>query len=487
MTTRRQNVWFSPGADEVRNGVSISLAPARFEWAVILTTGLVLCFQLLVRPVLGLADNGDFQRIMGPFGIVYPPGQDPGFWKFITVHFAFDRPSGVEFPSSELVLVGAAKAINQILGREGVFDLRTLGAVHIGILLCGLWLALLAARPLGNLARAVLGGSLVILFTDIGYSAFFNSFYGETASLLFFVFVFSSAVLACVDTRKVAWLGIMTVSSVLFLTAKSQNVVSAPFLAMFAVYLVLRWSGRGSRLAAAASALVILMTALTFYVMTPRLTQVWTKHVAVFWELLGNSDDPVADLRALGLAASLVQYAGTHPWSPNAPSPDDATFHNAFTDRISLFRVGVFYLRRPSRLIATLDRSSKRALLSRPDLGNNEREVYAGDEGKWISPSWSAVSRMRQWLAPASVGSLAALLGGLAGLIALLFRRGPLPVAVFLALVWMSAAAQFVCVAVTQGSIDTIKHMFLFRLMIDVLLIVTLVSAIESVVRRRTR
>lgn len=478
---------FSPGADEVRNGSPISLAPARFEWVVILATGLVLCFQLLVRPVLGLADNGDFQRIMNPFGIVYPAGQDPGFWKFITVHFAIDRPTSVEFPSSEMLLVWVAKLLNQTLGAKNVFDLRMLGAVHIALLLCGLWLALLAARPLSDPARGALGVTLSLVLTDIGYSAFFNSFYGEPASLLFFMILFSSAVLVCVDTRRAWWLAVMTISSVLFLTAKTQNLVSAPFLAMFVFYLAQRWSGRGFKLAATASGAVILVVALVYYAMTPRLTQVWTKHVAVFWELLGNSEDPAADLRALDLSAGLVRYAGTHPWSPHAPAPDDPSFHREFTDRLSLFQVGMFYLRRPSRLFATLDRSAERALLSRPQLGNHERHVYAQRVPNWISQSWSAVSRLRQWLAPTSLGSLVALLAGLAGVLTALFLRASRPIAVFLALMWMSAVAQFVCVAVTQGHIDTIKHMFLFRFIVDILLMVASAGSIEALVARARR
>ena len=39
-----------------------------FEFGVLATIGAALAFQLLIMPIVGLADNADFARLMGPLG-----------------------------------------------------------------------------------------------------------------------------------------------------------------------------------------------------------------------------------------------------------------------------------------------------------------------------------------------------------------------------------------------------------------------------------
>jgi hypothetical protein len=68
----------------------------------------------------------------------------------------------------------------------------------------------------------------------------------------------------------------------------------------------------------------------------------------VFSGILGDSKDPAADLRALGLDPQLAKYAGTGAWTPNTYYPQMAA--SGVLQRVSTFTVLGFYLLRPARM-----------------------------------------------------------------------------------------------------------------------------------------
>ena len=138
-------------------------------------------------PVVGLADNGDYQRVMGYAGFEHST-DDPG-----ERYLAFLRTSYRVLPvgavrnghlSSETLLALAARGIARAkVG--GVFDLRFLGALHAALLALALAGLLRSCRGLSIPAQAAAAVLVVFFFTDVGYAAPFNSFYRQTASLVF--------------------------------------------------------------------------------------------------------------------------------------------------------------------------------------------------------------------------------------------------------------------------------------------------------------
>jgi hypothetical protein len=51
--------------------------PSALFWSVLAVAATVLALQLLVLPIVGLADQGDFARIVGKFG--YGPERRPQY------------------------------------------------------------------------------------------------------------------------------------------------------------------------------------------------------------------------------------------------------------------------------------------------------------------------------------------------------------------------------------------------------------------------
>src|SRR5262245_30526215 len=102
-------------------------AAAGVEAAVVGLMALLLGLQLFVRPLVGLADNGDFARVAGRFGVagpVQPPGfQQGGFDRYFAYFFSRwtvdgQRHDVLHVRSSEKLLAGAALLAHGAIARQ---------------------------------------------------------------------------------------------------------------------------------------------------------------------------------------------------------------------------------------------------------------------------------------------------------------------------------------------------------------------------------
>src|SRR5260370_30485241 len=89
----------------------------------------ILCYQLILPPVVGLCENGDFVKVIGRFdlyGKVYRPSE------FIDTVYEFhpERHWVGEFYSSEILLTLPALVLNSLTSKDGTFDLRLMGILQ---------------------------------------------------------------------------------------------------------------------------------------------------------------------------------------------------------------------------------------------------------------------------------------------------------------------------------------------------------------------
>src|SRR5579864_6852333 len=100
-------------------------------WILIAAAAAILSYQLFIPPIVGLADQGDFARIIGRFG--YAPEDKSATIAFVARKYVRDPASRLpewEQPSSEYLFVGAAILLNKLFSRDGKLDIVMIGAVH---------------------------------------------------------------------------------------------------------------------------------------------------------------------------------------------------------------------------------------------------------------------------------------------------------------------------------------------------------------------
>jgi hypothetical protein len=464
-----------------------STAPLRrFEALALLAVAAAVVFaQVMVPPIIGLADNGDFPRVSGLLSIgVLPAVANDAYFKYVIRDYAIGAPYyyNAHFVSSEVIPVALATIAHNLWTSSHRFDIRTIGAVHALLLLAALGIFFAATQRWSTLPRLVSRIAAILIFTDVSYVAFFNSFYSEPASMLFLLIALAAALLAWSEPQpKTGIVFLALAAAIAFVLAKPQNVIGGIVLAIVC-WRAGRDAGKHVRAISTAGAILLIAASLYGYLSAPRKVRQSAYQVAVFHELFAHSPNAAGDARELGLDPALTRYSGLHPWSPGAPSIDDPAFQREFLEHISFGKLLAFYLRHPGRLWNLLDREASSTLRRRPSLGNYEKS--SGRPPRTETTSFAAVGRALEAISPRSALSLIAFFMIVtAGACVVWLRTESARVRLACELIVALAAigvSQFVLVSITEGEIDTVKHMFLTRLTFDVLLIAILAVAAST-------
>ena len=314
----------------------------------------ILCYQLILPPVVGLADNGDFVKVLGRFDLY---GKVYRTYQFIDTVYEFhhERHWVSAFYSSEIVLAGAALGVNSLLSKDGNFDIRCIGIVHAALFLLALWLF---APLLGNAPhwpRIFVFALILLMYCDVMYVSGLNSFYMDEPAYLFLLL---SAVLYL---RFVAWNRkqdlILLFICVLFLaTAKVQHAV------LGFVFAALLYRAR------AMAAGIVLISVLMLWKASPADYAGYSLYNVIFVRILPHASNVDNTLKSLGLDDSYRALIGKNAYEPES-HPGDLVFRKEFDRRVSAPKLAMFYALHPVLAYKTLCDSLDEA--GRQSMGGN--------------------------------------------------------------------------------------------------------------------
>jgi hypothetical protein len=448
---------------------------ARLQQVLLGSAAAILCYQLILPPVVGLADNGDFPKVLGRFDL-WPKVNR--IYVFCDTVYEFDhtRHWVSDFYSTEIPLAGAAIGLNSLLSKDGNFDLRAIGAIHGALFLLALWLlAPLLAQASRRMQVSVC--VLVLLFyCDVMYVSGLNSFYMDESAYLFLLL---SAVfyLRAIRWRRPADAAGLVVSTVLMTAAKTQHTMLAFWIAiLLVVNAKLLWPGKTRW----PGAIAILPVAVALLMMTKAVPWDYAAGAAydmTFAQILPHAKNPDRTMADLGLDASYRQYIGKNAYSPGSRM-DDPAFKLAFSQRLSMGKLAVFYLRHPPdawrALIAALNEAGRQRAIGTFDVSAGYPPAAESRAFGW----WSDVKRLALyhhgrrffWTLVAISGALAALLYR---------RRGILPPG--------TASAGYVLIGMTftelalaslGDCLDVVRHHLIFYTLLDMVLLAVIAVAL---------
>jgi hypothetical protein len=456
--------------------------------AALTASAAILAAQLLVPPVVGLADNRDYERVMGYAGFQHTtevPAER--YFSFLRTRFAVVAPGWFRggYHSSETLLAFAARYAHRAVSGGPVFDLRVLGGIHALLFLLALAGLVRARRELEAPAQALVATLLVFVFTDVGYVAPLNSFYSQAASLLFLLLTAAIAAEAVRRGRlSGVWLLAYFACALLFVGSKPQERLAAPLLALFGLRLAgVALSGAWRR---AATWLAVGLCAFSVWYgrHTPYTLREATLYQVVFDDVLGHSAAPAADAAELRLDPDWVKYTGTNPYAPDSPLLEPS-FRTRFLHQVGYRQVLRFYIRHPGRLAGRVERASAQAWSLRPGFGNFERS--AEHPRPELATAFSAWSRARGTLGAHPLFWIAVLLGvNLAAALATHRRAGPRGRLIregIVLMVLMAGLALAVC-TLAQAPPDLSRQLYAYHALCDLLLITDAGWILERFARR---
>ncbi|MFY9552072.1 MAG: hypothetical protein WAU32_13045 [Thermoanaerobaculia bacterium] len=458
---------------------------------VIAIAGAILAIQLLLPPIVGLADNGDFGRVMEWVGLRYPTdSREDNFVSWMLPKLAFAqswRPNA--FLTSETPLAAVAVLASRTFSDGGYFDIRVLGSLHLILLLLAVGAIVWTCRDLSPVTQGVTAALLIFIFTDVGYAAPLNSLYSQTASFLFLMLTVSVAAMAIRSGRLHGLLLVgYFLCATLFVCSKPQESLQGPLLAAFALCAAGTRFQRWWRQPAVWLALALCLISISCYRLTPK----WLRPVAVyntlFRELLPNSPDPSRDLAELGLDPALVRYMNSDPYPPESPLHDPSFRAGLFAKYDYQALLG-FYTRHPRRLLFLIQRGAQSALHLRPLVLGNFPKTRGLPAGAMAS-HFAWWSDLRLNLAPVSSLWLSLLFGGTLVASGIGYHRDSKRGRLFRqALVFLAAMAcvEFLVATLADDIGDIARHLFVFHACCDLLLIANAGWLTESLVKRIRR
>jgi hypothetical protein len=435
----------------------------------------ILTYQLMLPPVVGLADQGDYARLLGAFHIG-PVAQTPEerYYRYFNRTYKHDpafKLPGWEIYSTQDIFVASAVALNKWISKDGLFDIRVLSFLEMLAFMAVCYFLLRATRPwLPGRLHMLISFALILIFCDVGYISYFNSFYSEPAtyiSLLALVAAWIAFIAnECCHPRYIALLGLC---GIFFVASKPQNVAAGVILALYIVRF--RALIRPHWMAPLTSA-IVLAASLAVYWSVPRLARLAEMYNMVFMEMLPRSSDPAAELRSLGLNPSFAKYSGSGAFAPSTGfwNPE---FQDQLDSHVSRFTILWYYVRQPGRLLSYVRAVLPRGTSLRAEgVGNFEKS--AGYPPFARSRSFAIWNRFReQVFSRWASGLLIGLMLGvpLAGWISFSLRelRSRLLAECFAVLALMAVAIFFT--TVLGDAHDIVKHLHLYNVLTDICLV----------------
>ncbi len=444
--------------------------------AAVAAAAAILAAQLLVPPIVGLPNNGQFERVLGYAGLNYQSdASEDKYFTHIVREFQFAPiwfRSG--YLSSEIALARLARDLAALFAKDGLFDLRVLGALHALLLLAALAALVWACGVLTPVAQLVAAASLTFFFTDVGYAAALNSFFSQTAGFLFLMLTVAIAALAIRRGRLGGMLLLAYfLCAIAFVGSKPQESIQGPLLALFALRLAGARRRSWWRQPVVWLAFLLCLFSVWYYRRTDPVIRRAALYQTVFAEMLPGSPDPARDLETLGLDPDLARYSGKSAHEMRATIHGPA-FQKEFFDRVGFGDIVAFYAARPGRLLDRLSRAAHHGgLRLRPRLRGNFERTAPGYRPYLMTERFAAWSDLRFRLAPVAPAWLILLLGGSLAVSAAGWRRssgrGRLLREAMMCLVFLAVVEFLVC-AFADRLADVARHLFVFHALCDLIL-----------------
>jgi hypothetical protein len=444
----------------------------RLEWAAFNCASAAVVFQLFIPPVLALANNGDFGKITGRFGLYAPYENENKFaaTKY-TIAAKYRWDSG--FRSSESLIAMAALALNKAVSKPGSFDIRCVGAIHAALYLFAFYLLASLAGGMPGWRGAVVLAVGVAVVADAMYVTALNSFYMDTAALVFLLLSTGFYLRALRWRRMRDRIGLLVCLPLLMASKMSHIAMALIFLAL------ILWTRR--ELGASRAWLATFALAGAAALVMVRLGTPWDYAPipcfnVIFYQILPQSKNVHTDLVELGLDDSYAAYIGTHSYTSGRM--DDPKFERVFSERTGFKRLALFYVRHPSVPWRLLLSGLSEAGRQRADLGNYDKSTGAKEFAESDTFAlWSGAKR--QVFAWRGGVYLAYTVGVLAALCIAAYRgRGSVPGITIAACAFAAMVAVELLTSSLADVLDIVRHHFLFTAMLDMALVFLLAAVL---------
>lgn len=492
------------------NRISV-LPAARLHWLgqrairrlspAILASGAVLLLSIIalfVKPIIGMADNGDYFRILYSNGIYFnAPDYGSSYFGYFVRQYGimqYYNENGATLFSSQSLFIKLAMRLNEWFYSAKQFDIRFLAGVYLAMYAAAVYLLVqsITWRAPAKLGYAV-AALAVLVFGDTAYTAYFNSFYGEGLILIMMMYILAAGLMFCRGrSNDYALLALLLVCSAILTTSKQQNAPMGILIALVGLFAAFARAGRAWRMSAACGMALLMLAGIASYGLIPQEFVNINKYHSLTRGVLPDSKDPEQALKSLGIDPQFSLLSGTTYYEPYTTVDVNSNLMlEQFYGKYGFVSIAVYYIAHPDQALRMLNLAAQDAFVTRPpSIGNYEKS-----EGKAFGAHtrfFSMYSYLKQTVVPKTIGFIllwTVLVAGLylpsfiAALRAKQHRQAlRMPMLLLIVLIGLASIAVSI---VGAGDADLGKHEFAFTASFDLVTFVTVSDVILGRVWRR--
>ncbi len=458
----------------------------------------IVAYVLFKFPQPGVADQGDFTRVMCVSGLELKAENrdDPNFVRFLdytVTDYQISETTGWHLlaragASSIAYLITMISALCKIFGQD-VFKTSYIAFSYIMIYIMALHVIFKYLNISGKVKLVMFALTAFFILLDGNYLIWFNSLYGEpmmitTMALYIAAWIYYIYHRHVIDNNKKIFPGILFVftAAFLFLGSKIQVAYVLPAL-LIMLYKLLADNKRLLR-QSQRWLLCFFYAAIVVYplglILQDESISKDRQYNSVFYGVLNDSKEPAQDLMAMGLNPDMAVEAGKHSYLPVQEYvkyiPHTQITREEFYNKISNIKIVKFYLTHPKRLLEGMEYTSSQAFYTSTFLGKYDSE-YSEEPIRDFN-RFTLWSSFREKQLPRHLWFVALVYCAVIGVSVLAYikNRGFKDVRAKIELLWwimLIGLVQFPMPYIGNGRADTAKQLYLFNFIFDLLLLVT--------------
>lgn len=434
-------------------------------------SAVLMFFVLMVHPLIGMADNGDFFRSINGNGIYkLDRYEEDEYFKYFSSKYGLYQYYNEwedSLISSQNVYIQAAKLLNGIFSVDKTtFDIRFLSVFLIFELVIGIYMLIDYISWNKSKVQGFLLAALgVIMFADTAYTAYFNSFYAEGINYVsFFLLVASTLLLTQRRYPPYPLLFSIIINGICLIFTKQQNATEGIplFFLCLLLAIFLPEEKKSFRRILAGSAVLMAVVGITMYLIIPADFVRINQYQSMTRGVMLTSENPEEALESFGINRQYSVLDGLIYFEKYPPvETEGEILENHFYNKYNFVSLATYYLTNPSALVSMLDIAAGEGYKIRPDVqGNYEKSAgrLPGEQTEFFT----LYSRFKSEFIPNTIGFALIWILVTCGIS---FRDRKKLIVVLCTI--MLGVIQVGTSIVGDGDADLAKHLFLYNVAFD--------------------
>lgn len=487
---------FKDYREKINKQMEKRYSPEFIAWWVTGIAAVLMIIMLFVPNYVGVADDGSLSRVMRAAGLNYIKSDVDDIYNnyFVRTYsnVLSDYQVGDSSVSSHILIVKAAVWLDNLITRDRFFDIRFLGLLYGIMYIPALWLFMKQACCMVKRFSegVVIGVFGVLIFADVSYLTYFNSFYPEALWFICMLYCIGAALAFQRQNRlrmDILYFTILMLSTLVLIFSQQQCAVIGILVAVFVLKLLFVRKHWLWGVLCVLSALLLTFSALTGMISLSNDFDQRSKYHAMTRGVLFQSDDPSKTLAEFGIDPSYEMLTDTssYDYLPFVKAENTDVLQEEFYDQYTITDISLYYVRHPGKMFSMLDVATKASFnIRRSYCGNYEASVGLPPMAK--SLFWSGWSTFKENSAPKTIGYIVILVIGIVMLYGRSYSLRPSEnrrstvVLDTLIMVLIICMSQAVISIVNSGDAELTQHCFLMGCGIDIMTYFVLVEILHK-------